>query len=38
MHGEDARDDETLDRVDAEHHHGVELFTDAARTEVGGDG
>jgi len=36
--GEDARDDEALDRVDAEHHHRVELLADLARAEVGGDG
>ena len=36
--GEHPRDHEPLDRVDAEHHHRVELFADLAGAEVGGDG
>ncbi len=36
--GEHARDDEALDRVDAQHHHRVELLADLAGAEVGGDG
>ncbi len=34
---EEARDDEVLDRVDAEHLQRVELLADLARAEVGGD-
>jgi hypothetical protein len=29
--------DEPLDRVDAQHHHRVELLADLAGAEVGGD-
>ena len=35
--GEEARDDEVLDRVDAEHLQRVELLADLAGAEVGGD-
>ena len=35
--GEEARHDEVLDRVDAEHLQRVELLADLARAEVGGD-
>ena len=35
--GEEAGDDEVLDRVDAEHLQRVELLADLARPEVGGD-
>ena len=34
---QEARDDEVLDRVDAEHLQRVELLADLARAEVGGD-
>ena len=34
---EEARHDEVLDRVDAEHLQRVELLADLARAEVGGD-
>ena len=34
---EEARDDEVLDRVDAEHLQRVELLADLAGAEVGGD-
>src|SRR3954465_6923499 len=36
--GQHAGHHEPLDRVDAEHHHGVQLLTDLAGAEVGGDG
>ena len=35
--GEEARHDQVLDRVDAEHLEGVELLADLAGAEVGGD-
>ena len=35
--GKDTGYDEALDRIDAEHHHRVELFADAASAEVGRD-
>ena len=34
---EEARDDEVLDRVDAEHLQRVELLADLARAQIGGD-
>ena len=37
IRGQEARHDEVLDRVDAEHLQGVELLAHLARTEVGGD-
>ena len=37
-HGQHTRYDESLDRIDAQHLHRVDLLADGARAEVGGDG